>query len=68
MKYSFKKGLVKGLQWILIAVPALLVLTGVSEISLWDLMTKYVQPLLGTLTVGGLVAIIVNYVKVKIAE
>ena len=68
MTYSFKKGLWKGLQWILIAIPPIIVATGISDVSLWDLTTKYLQPVLSTLTIGGVVAIIVNYVKVKASK
>lgn len=61
--YSFKKSFGKGIVWILQLAAAAAVVSGFSEISLWDLVVKYVQPIVGTLTVGGLIAIATNYVK-----
>lgn len=61
--YSFSKTFGKGIVWVLQLAAAAAVVAGLSEISLWDLATKYIQPILGTLTVGGAIAMITNYVK-----
>lgn len=62
-EYSFKKSVGKGLIFILQAVAAILVVTGIAEISIWDLIVEYVKPIVGTLTLGGAIAIATNYVK-----
>lgn len=61
--YSFKKSIGKGLLFILQAAAAVAVVTGFAEISLWDLIVEHVKPVVGTLTVGGLIVIATNYVK-----
>ena len=64
-KYELKKGLGKGLKFVLTALAALAAVSGFSEITLWDLLTEYLKPVLGTLSVGGVLAIALNLVKVK---
>lgn len=62
--YSFKKGIVKGLISLLSVTGAILALTAFSDITLWELVEKYLKPVLGSLTVGGLITIVINYLKV----
>lgn len=64
-KYSFKKGLSKGAISLLSIAGAFVVFSGLSDLSVWDLVVKYIQPLIGSLTVGGLITIAVNYLKFK---
>ncbi len=61
--YSFKKSAGKGLLFILQGAAAVLVVTGFAEISIWDLIVQYVKPIVGTLTIGGAIALATNYVK-----
>lgn len=61
--YSFKKSFGKAAMFVLQAAAALLVVTGFSEISLWQLIEEYIKPIVGTLTVGGTLALVTNYVK-----
>lgn len=63
--YSFKKGLAKALVSTLTILGAWVVVAGVSEISLWDLVETYVKPFIGTLTIGGLLALILNWLKIR---
>mgnify|MGYP001564544893 CR=1 FL=1 len=63
--YDYKQGALKGVKFVLTALVALAVASGFSEVTLWELLEKYLKPLLGTLSVGGLLAITQNYVKVK---
>jgi len=64
--YSFKKGLYKGLLSLLSIVAAIVTLAGFADVGVWDLVVNNVKPLLGSLTVGGLMTIIINYVKFKL--
>lgn len=61
--YSFKKSLAKGLFAVLGTASVLIAFAGLSDISVNDLYTAYVQPTFGALTVGGLFKIAANYVK-----
>lgn len=63
--YDFKTGLGKGLKFILTALIAIVSITGFSDVTLWDLLTQYLKPLLGTLSIGGVLAFLNNFVKVK---
>jgi hypothetical protein len=61
--YSVKKSIGKGVLFFLQGAAAVLVVTGFAEISIWDLIVQYVKPIVGTLTLGGLIALTTNYVK-----
>lgn len=65
VKYSFRKGLAKGLLSLVSIVAAFLAFTSFSDVSMWDLMVQYVKPLLGGITVGGAVTVLINYLKVR---
>ena len=71
MTYSFAKGLGKGLVQASIAglgVVAAIVATNWPELynaTVVDFLTQYLKQILGTMTVGGILTIIVNYLKVK---
>lgn len=67
-QYSLKKGLGKGVVSALTVAASLVAFAGLSDVSLWDLATQYIKPVLGTLTVGGVVTVLINYVKIKTAE
>lgn len=64
-QYSFKKGLWKGLGTVAMIATSLVVLSGLSDLTLWVLLETYIKPILGTLTVGGTLTIAMNYIKVK---
>jgi len=61
--YSFKKSFGKGVMFLLQGALAAATIAGFTEVSLWDLITEYVKPVVGTLTVGGVLALATNYVK-----
>lgn len=61
--YSFKIGLGKGLLSLLAIVGALVAFAGFSDLTIWDLMVTYVKPVVGSLTIGGLITIAVNWIK-----
>lgn len=64
-EYSFKKGLGKGLLSLFAVVGSLIAFAGFSDMTIWSLAEQYVKPLVGSLTVGGLIAVVVNYIKFK---
>lgn len=64
-KYSFAKGLVKGITWILTVAGSFLAVSGYADISVWDLVEQHIKPIVGTLTLGGLLTMLLNYLKVK---
>ena len=66
--YSFKIGFWKGMLSLLAIGGALLAFAGFSDISLWTLVETYIKPLLGSLTVGGVITIAVNYFKFKLSS
>ena len=63
--YSYKQGFGKGLKLVLTGLAAVAVFSGFSDVSLWSLAEQYLKPLLGTLSIGGVLAISLNFVKVK---
>ena len=63
--YDIKKGIIKGIKFILIGLGSVAIITGFSEVSLWGLLEQYLKPLLGSLTIGGILVILQNYVKIK---
>ncbi len=68
MEYSFKKGLGKGALQLLTVAGALAAFAGFSEITLWDLVVSYIKPVIGSLTVGGAIAVAINFVKFKMTN
>lgn len=65
--YSFTKGLGKGVIWILTVAVSFLAVSGFADISVWDLVEQYIKPIVGTLTLGGFLTMLLNYLKVKSA-
>lgn len=63
--YSFKKGIIKALLSLLSIVGAGIAFTTFADIMLWDLLEQYLKPVLGGLTVGGTITLLVNFLKVK---
>lgn len=61
--YSFKKGLAKGAVQLLTVAAALIAFAGFSDLAIWDLVVTYVKPVIGSLTVGGIVAVAINFLK-----
>jgi hypothetical protein len=61
--YSLKKGVGKGLVSLLSVAGALVAFTGLSDVTLVSLIEDYIFPVIGSLTVGGAVAVAVNFVK-----
>lgn len=65
MEYSFKRGLGKGAVQLLTVIGSLVAFAGFSDLAVWDLVEKYIKPVLGSLTIGGTIAIALNFVKFK---
>lgn len=66
--YSFGKGLTKGAIGVLTVVASMLALTAFSDLSLWGLLETYLKPVLGSLTVGGLVAMAINWLRFRSSQ
>lgn len=64
-QYSFAKGLGKGLVSLLAIAGSFVALAGFSDLTLWGLLEQYLKPLLGSLSVGGAITMLLNYIKVK---
>jgi hypothetical protein len=63
--YSLKKGITKGAVSALTVTAALVTFAGFSDLTIWELIEKYIKPLVGSATVGGLITMALNYIKVK---
>lgn len=61
--YSVSKGVGKAAIQLLTVAGALIAFAGFSDLQLWDLVVTYVKPVIGSLTVGGVIAFAINYVK-----
>ena len=68
MEYSFKQGAGKGLKFVLTGLAALAAVSGFSDVTIWELLDQYLRPILGTLSVGGILAMALNFVKVKFGK
>lgn len=64
-KYSFKKGFWKGALSLLSIGGALLAFSGFADVTVWGLAEEYIKPLIGSLSVGGIITIAINWIKVK---
>lgn len=67
MQYSFAKGLWKTLLSVVVLAVAFTTFAGVSDLVIWDLFEQYLKPVLAGLTVGGLLTLAMNWLKVKFA-
>lgn len=65
MEYSLKKGAQKGATSVLVVLISMATFAGFSDITLWSLVEEYLKPLVSSLTVGGLLTMVLNYIKVK---
>lgn len=64
-EYSFTKGLSKGFLSILIMSSSMVAFAGFSDVTIWGLLENYLQPIVGSLTVGTVLAMAINYIKIK---
>jgi len=67
-EYSFKKGLKKGLLSLLAVGGGLIAFAGFSDITIVSLIETHVFPLLGTLSIGGIIAIVTNWAKFSLGK
>lgn len=65
MEYSFTKGLTKGAVSLIAITGAMVAFAGFSDLTIWGLLEQYLKPVLGSLTVGGAITMLMNYIKVK---
>ena len=65
--YSLKKGFYKGLLSLVSIFGALVTFSGFADVSIWDLLTTYLKPAISSISVGGLIVIVINWLKVKAA-
>ncbi len=66
--YSFKTGGWKFLVGVLSAAVVIVTFAGFADISIWGLLEQYVKPIVGTLTVGGLLAAALNAAKFHLTK
>ena len=64
-QYSIKKGFFKGLLGVLTAGAGILAFSGFADFTIWQLLESYLKPVLSGLTVSGLLAMGINYLKVR---
>lgn len=62
-KYSFKKGLGKGFVTVLTLIATMAAFSGMADLQITDLITRYIFPVLGSLTIGGTLTVAINYIK-----
>lgn len=65
MQYSFVKGLAKSFVPVLVGAGTLVAFAGFSDLTIWGLLETYVKPVLGSLSVGGVIALAANWLKFK---
>jgi hypothetical protein len=65
MEYKLSKGVKKGIISALTFLFAFLAFGGIAELPLWDLVVQYIKPILGAMTVGGAITMLLNYLKLK---
>ena len=68
MNYSFKKGIYKGLLSLLAIGGGIIAFAGFSDLTIWGLLEQYLKPVLGSLTVGGVIAVAINFFKFKLGS
>lgn len=68
MKYKFSKGLSKALIYSISTVATLVAFAGFSDMQIWDLIEQYIKPMIGSLTVGGIATIAINWVRFRSKE
>jgi hypothetical protein len=68
MEYSIKKGFLKGLVSVLSIAGSWIAFTAFSDVTIWALIQTYFEPILGSLTVGGLITMGINYLKIKLSQ
>ena len=64
-QYNFKKGLYKGFISMLTFAGAMIAFTKFGDMSIWELVEQYLKPLLGAMTAGGAITMLINFIKVK---
>ena len=62
-QYSLLKGLGKGLISLVALAGAFIAFAGFSDVTIQDLIVEHVFPLLGGLTAGGAITVLVNWLK-----
>jgi hypothetical protein len=65
MEYKLSKGIKKGIVTALTVLVSFLAFAGFADVPIWDLLATYVQPILGAMTVGGAITLLINYLKIK---
>jgi hypothetical protein len=64
-QYKLSKGVGKALLYTLSTIATLVAFAGFSDVQIWDLVEQYLKPVIGSLTVGGLVTMAINWVRFK---
>lgn len=65
MRYSFTKGLSKGAVSLIAIGGAIVAFAGFSDLTIWGLIEEYLKPVFGSMTIGGAITMLLNYIKVK---
>lgn len=64
--YSFKKGFWKAVKTASSIALAFVTFAGFSDVNLWLLLQQYLEPILSSMTVAGILTMVINYAKVKV--
>lgn len=68
-QYSFKKGLGKGIISMLAILSGILMMNSqIADINIFDFVVNHLRPIVGSLTVGAAVTMLLNWTKVKLAS
>ncbi len=65
MKYSFKIGFWKGVVSAGIILLAIIAFFGFSDMTIVSIIETYIFPVLGSMTIGGAITMLLNYAKVR---
>jgi hypothetical protein len=63
--YSIKKGFEKGIVSGLTVALAVVAFAGFSDVTVWSLVETYIKPFVGSVTIGAVITMTINYIKVK---
>lgn len=61
--YKLSKGVSKALLYSLSTGATLIAFANFSDVLVWDLIVEYIKPAIGSISVGGIMTIVINWVR-----